>query len=237
MDKPTLDNYKLVESDILSFKKINKWIWLSAIVLSTVTFVLFIYILDIVDKDNTHGLLVLIVYLGLLINCPYPAGAYIWHILLTSLFRRLNKKFDSYHRYNESIEQYQKEWILTQSTFWISLSPKQFELAVAKIFNKMGYEAKVTDYVGDMGVDIWVTKNKVQYPVQCKAHKNRISPGAARELYGTMISFGSKKGFLVSRSGFTKGVYEFCSTKPIELIDLNILISTQQKISGIQDNI
>lgn len=43
-------------------------------------------------------------------------------------------------------------------------------------------------------------------PVQIKSHKKSISPGGAREFYGTMKSFRPKKGYLISRSGFTNNL-------------------------------
>ena len=106
---------------------------------------------------------------------------------------------------------------------------------MANIFTKIGYRTQVTDYVGDKGVDIWAHKDGFKYPIQCKARKKPISPGVARELYGTMNSFGCDKAFLVSRSGFSKGVYEFCATKSIELIDLSALINIQKKIADIEE--
>lgn len=108
--------------------------------------------------------------------------------------------------------------------YWMSLDGHQFEEAVATVFRNVGYSAQVSKRGGDGGIDIILIQNKEKIAVQCKAHKSAIGPSVARDFYGTLIHNCYKKGILVSRSGFTGGVYDFVCGKPIELLNLEQLL-------------
>jgi len=151
MKRPTLDNYGLNESDIASYKKRNKWIWFPAIVLSIVICLSTAALIN-ANSKSIHSLIEVLLYVCFLITIPLPPiGPFILHYLLNKLVRILDRNYDSYHQYVKASEEYEKEWIKTQSYFWYALTPKQFEIAVANIFDKSGYKSKVTDYVGDEG--------------------------------------------------------------------------------------
>ena len=77
---------------------------------------------------------------------------------------------------------------------------------------------------GDKGIDILIEDEDGKTIVQCKNHKNPVGPSVVRELYGVMVSEGSNYGILINSGGFTKGVIEFSSGKPIELWDLDKII-------------
>jgi restriction system protein len=107
------------------------------------------------------------------------------------------------------------------------LSGRSFEREVASLFQRAGYNARLTDATGDKGVDIVLGDGTL---VQCKAHKSPISPAVARELYGTLKHFKARRAILISLSGFTKGVFEFIRGKHIRLWDVNSLISVQKNL-------
>lgn len=109
-------------------------------------------------------------------------------------------------------------------TFWDRLNGYQFEHEVATVFRNAGYDAEVTKGSGDGGVDIILTDGDEKIAVQCKAHSNPVGPSVIRDLYGTMTSGDYTKAILVSKNGFTKGVYEFAMGKPIELLSLNDIL-------------
>ena len=91
--------------------------------------------------------------------------------------------------------------------------------------NKAGYSARVTPASGDKGVDVLLSDGTV---IQCKTHKSRVSPSVARELYGTLQHFKAPRAILISKNGFSKGVYEFVHGKNITLWDVNSLIEMQK---------
>ncbi len=132
---------------------------------------------------------------------------------------------EQYRRYEDDMLAYQYWQIKKSINYWDSLDGHAFEKNVASLFIKQGYNAKVSKQGGDGGIDIVLTKNDERIAVQCKAHNKAVAPSVARDLYGTMVSGGFEKGMIVSKNGFTKGVFSFVRDKNIELVDLDDIIS------------
>ena len=163
-------------------------------------------------------------------------GVFIEIVLFTPIIIILFNKFNSgpketkemkikYKEYEMAVKAYEYWLEMGQLTFWNSLDGYQFEREVASFFRNQGYTATVTKGSGDGGVDVILTYLNEKIAVQCKAHSKPVGPAVVRDLYGTMTSGGYSKAILVSKSGFTKGVYEFAAGKPIELITVNDILS------------
>lgn len=133
----------------------------------------------------------------------------------------LRKKYEKYRSDFEAFYYWNR---IKTLDYWMSLNGHQFENAVAAVFRNIGYSAQVSKQGGDGGIDIILIKNGEKTAVQCKAHKSPIGPSVARDFYGTLIHNYYTRGILVSRSGFTGGVYDFVRGKPIELLNLNQLL-------------
>ena len=136
--------------------------------------------------------------------------------------------YGNYRTWLQAKDIYEAWFRRTQVEFWMSLSGRGFEHEVAALLDKAGLGARVTSASGDEGVDVILRDGTL---VQCKAHKARVSPGPARELYGTLQHFKAPKAILVSRSGFTSGVQEFVRDKPIQLWELGNLITLQKRLA------
>lgn len=108
-----------------------------------------------------------------------------------------------------------------EERFWKSLSGRDFEMEMEKLFRKNGYDAKITPSSNDKGIDIILLKDNKIIIVQCKQHNKSVGPHVIRDLYGTLISSKANSAILVCTSGFTSGVYEYAKGKPIELIDID----------------
>ncbi len=113
--------------------------------------------------------------------------------------------------------------------WWKTLDGKQFEKELVGLLKQIGYDATLTPYSGDGGVDIIVREATKRIVVQCKAHRNYISPGVVRELYGTMIHEKADEGWLVTTSGFYSGARAFAHDKPIKLITIQQLLNRVSK--------
>jgi HJR/Mrr/RecB family endonuclease len=155
-------------------------------------------------------------------------GTFAFYYAAKGLTRLLIPSFGRAVAYEAAAERYQAWWVRTQSDFWRGLSGRQFEVELANLYARPGLEAKVTSIDTDKGLDIWIVRNGHKVPVQCKAHRRPLTPGAARELYGTMQHFGTPTGILASVSGFTRGVREYTAGKGIELVDLAAILQLQQ---------
>jgi hypothetical protein len=120
--------------------------------------------------------------------------------------------------------------IKKQSEYWLSLDGFSFEREISNLYKSLGYKVKNTKKVADGGIDIKLWNDKGEYIiVQCKNHTHKVAPSIVRDLYGTMHKEKANKSILISSSGFNTGVYKFSKELPIELLDINDLISLSEK--------
>jgi hypothetical protein len=100
---------------------------------------------------------------------------------------------------------------------------KEFEFEVLRLLQAMGFEAEVTGYSQDGGVDIVATNPSPlaagKCVVQCKARSRPVGEPVLRDLFGTMHAQGANKGILITTSSFTAAALRFAQGKPLELID------------------
>jgi len=216
MKKPIPSEFNLDEQSIQKIEEIIPTIeTILYLVCFAIPFILMTYTLWKKLKWES----VIISFLGSLFG-SYAVSKTI-NYLITQLF------FSNYAKFKNAKQKYDNWYIRTQTEFWNRMNGRTFEREVALLLEKSGHKARVTPVTGDHGIDIILEDGTI---IQCKAHKKPISPGAARDLYGTLKHFKASNAILISRSGFTKGVYEFTKGKPIKLWDLNNLIKLQKKL-------
>lgn len=103
--------------------------------------------------------------------------------------------------------------------------PRLFEETVASVFRNLGYDARVTSYTGDGGIDVILDGADGQIiGVQVKRYKNSISVEQIRSLAGALYIGGYTKGIFVTTSRFQSGSHRTSNLAamrgiPIELID------------------
>lgn len=154
----------------------------------------------------------------------------IWLIPILISFLLSLKKFEydeiykKYHDYEIAIMQYDWWQKRKRKNFWLSMSGRQFEIEVSNIFGKMGYRVEICKQGGDKGVDIKLSKDGKIGIVQCKAHKNKISPSVVRDLYGTKVAGNYDFAYLVTLNGATSGTMNFCYEHNIILWDLEDIL-------------
>ncbi len=166
---------------------------------------------------------------GLIFTVLIPYGI-IYAIFLDGKFKykkntELHKR---YFEYKKQLDLYNFWNQMKRIDYWMNLDGHEFEEAVASVYRNLGYKAEVSKQGGDGGIDIILTKENKRIAVQCKAHKKPVGPAVARDLFGTMNHYGYEEGILVSRNGFTVGVYEFVKDKPIKLVNLNDILDMTQ---------
>jgi restriction system protein len=95
-----------------------------------------------------------------------------------------------------------------------NLSPYEFECLVAKIFDEMEYDVKLTKKSHDGGIDIIAEKkqkaNKEIIYIQCKRYIENVGVKDLRELLGVVENFKATKGIFCTCSNFTKSAKKFC---------------------------
>jgi HJR/Mrr/RecB family endonuclease len=216
MRKPTPADYRVSETDLRAAKRIRRLLVILTIAFSVIGFTVGTHL----GKDA---------WPLIIITVP-PFGPAILYHLAKTVTRLQVPAFGRVLAYEAAVERYESWWIRTQSDFWRSLSGRAFEIELANLYRRLGFAAQVTATDQDEGVDIWIVRNGHRVPVQCKAHRRPVTPGAARELYGTMQHFGVSAGILASVSGFTGGVYEYAVGKGIELVDLSAILGLQRRL-------
>jgi hypothetical protein len=153
-------------------------------------------------------------------------------MIASALWKRCQSDYARVRMYKLAVGQYSAEyaayevehvaWLKTQRSWWDTLGPRRFEQEVAEFFKKQGNQVEWTGRSGDGGVDLRLTtQNGKKVVVQCKAHGKPISPGAVRDLYGTLLHEKSDEAWLMSRSGFTVGARKFAEGKAIVLLNLD----------------
>lgn len=152
-------------------------------------------------------------------------------ILDIGVRRRINPKFDKVIRYRAAFKQYRSMasaysdyQLKSQESFWRSLSGRDFELELGKLFTGFGYVVKTTPVSSDGGVDLILTSNDEKVVVQCKAHNKKISIGVARELVASMIDFKAKRGVIACFQGATEPVHKYISNKNIVIVDIETIL-------------
>lgn len=106
-----------------------------------------------------------------------------------------------------------------------SMHPRLFELAVAGVFEDLGYRAFATAYASDGGVDVVLEDGSgARIGVQVKRRRDAVEVEQIRAFLGALILGGYARGMYVSASRFTRGAREAArlSTErvmPIELVD------------------
>lgn len=136
--------------------------------------------------------------------------------------------------YNSTIKDYQqaikqekeqtylsRESILNKIDDLLNLSPRDFELYICSLFNYLGYDAKVTPYSNDQGLDVLMSKDGIKYGVQCKRYKanNTVGSPEIQTFLGAMAHAKVDKGIFITTSMFTFEAEKMAAKHPIRLIN------------------
>jgi hypothetical protein len=109
--------------------------------------------------------------------------------------------------------------------FLHQISPQQFESLISVLYEKMGYQVKLTPQTRDRGIDIYakrISESGTEFlAIQCKHYPNGVvGVEHARSLYGVIHDQQSlTKGLLVTSGEFTKECREFARGKRIDLFN------------------
>ncbi|BDG82328.1 MULTISPECIES: restriction endonuclease [Bacillus] len=105
----------------------------------------------------------------------------------------------------------------------LSLSPREFEYLIAKLYKSLGYNVQLTPPSNDGGKDV-VAENqeigrKERLFIECKRYKKNVGVEKARALVGSITHVKATKGVLIGAKGFTRATINFAKENPsVELI-------------------
>ena len=107
------------------------------------------------------------------------------------------------------------KYLVENPMAWYQLQDNDFELAIAEIYHKLGYNVERTQSTRDGGKDIIIRKPEVLgdfiYYVECKKYApNRpVGVGIVRNLVGTINTDRVNGGILATTSFFTRDARKF----------------------------
>lgn len=102
----------------------------------------------------------------------------------------------------------------------LALTPTEFEKAIGKLFQSMGYNVTHSGKHGDHGVDLVVYhKNGEKWVVQCKQWKGPVGEPVVRDVYGAMHHEEAQGAAVVTTGSFSSKAMEWALGKPIYLYD------------------
>lgn len=101
--------------------------------------------------------------------------------------------------------------------------PQQFERLIADLYEKLGYQVKLTSQTRDQGIDVFAKRvsesGTESLAIQCK-QMGTVGVEHARSLYGIIQDQPSiTKGVLVTSGEFSKECIDFAKGKRIELFN------------------
>ena len=186
----------------------------------------------------------------LLVVAAYICGLVVSFTLVGYVFRGIGSLFtpysarlpadvrccvESYLRarteYEQALKQAELERRRRQEDYWCKLSGRDFETELARLYKLAGYAVETTPVTGDEGADLLLRKDGELIVVQCKRQDKPVGPHIVRDLHGTMHHFGAARAFLDATGGFTEGVRQYARGKPIELHDLDYILSLQAALT------
>ncbi|HOK67076.1 MAG TPA: SNF2-related protein [Anaerohalosphaeraceae bacterium] len=122
------------------------------------------------------------------------------------------------------------------SLIFDNLSPQQFENLIANIYEKQGYNIRITAGSHDMGIDILAEKltgaARDKVVIQCKHQKANVGRPVVQQFWGIVSSDQSiTRGDFVTSSDFTSEAKEFASGKRITLIGREEIIKLARNLN------
>jgi len=125
-----------------------------------------------------------------------------------------------------------RQYLLAKENSMFDAHPQLFENVVASVFSGLGWNARVTAYSGDDGIDIVLDgPDDKTIGVQVKRYRRerRIEAEQIRSFAGALLLNGHTKGVFVATSPFRKGAQNTARKYadfgyPIELIDAEKLL-------------
>jgi HJR/Mrr/RecB family endonuclease len=105
------------------------------------------------------------------------------------------------------------------------MTGSEFENFVAMLFNKMGYDSKVTKSTGDQGIDVVCKKGEVMVGIQTKCYSNKVGNSSVQEVVAGIKYYNCNKGMVVANNYFTESAIELAKANDIVLWDRNMLIT------------
>lgn len=107
----------------------------------------------------------------------------------------------------------------------LAMSPEQFEILVAKLFQAYGHRVQSVGGTADHGVDLVVISDQGEkWIVQCKRYSGSVGEPILRDLFGTMLHESAQRAYLITTGEITRQARAWAAGKPMVLYDGEALV-------------
>lgn len=120
----------------------------------------------------------------------------------------------------KEIARLSKAW-LAQSDSYFSMSPREFEDAVARLFMELGYEVNQTPYSNDGGKDAIISKANKKFVVECKRYDRDALTGRRdlQILIAAKHDVGAEGAFFISTGRLARTAIKYATENQITVFD------------------
>jgi Holliday junction resolvase len=129
--------------------------------------------------------------------------------------------------YKVSLDKYQLWQAGTLIEFWCSLPGVAFEREVARLYQALGYQVRLTPGTADGGIDIVLEREGVVTAVQCKAHRKKVGVAVGRELVTSAKDIGADRMIIACTHGVSEPLKIYAREKSMEIVTADELARLQ----------
>lgn len=118
----------------------------------------------------------------------------------------------------------------------LDLTSRQFEIFVARLYDRLGYSTTLTSPRKDGGRDVLATRTRPgerdELRIECKLYSGHVGVEEPRKLLGVVVDEKATRGVLVGASGFTRAAHQFADRNPsLELLDgANLVVMANEHL-------
>jgi HJR/Mrr/RecB family endonuclease len=102
--------------------------------------------------------------------------------------------------------------------YFNSLSGKEFELLLVRLFESMGYIVEHCGKIGDQGGDLIINKGQERILIQAKRYSGSIGNKAVQEAVAAKKYYDCNRSALIGSSDFTSEAIELAKFNNVRLI-------------------
>jgi restriction system protein len=99
-----------------------------------------------------------------------------------------------------------------------NMTPQEFEHFCAQVLREAKWDARVTQYSCDQGVDIVAEKRGLRIVVQCKKYSKPVGNRAVQEVVAAIAHAGAQRGIVVTTCGYTPAAERLAASNEVLLL-------------------
>lgn len=99
-----------------------------------------------------------------------------------------------------------------------TMSPEEFEHYCACVLRERKWDARVTQFSGDQGVDIVAEKRGMRIVLQCKKYAKPVGNRAVQEVVAGIAHQNAQRGVVVTTSGYTSSALKLAASNQVLLL-------------------